>query len=335
MSILKMIKGGAGDVGEASGEDFIAVEESQAESAGAIVYFRTSGMHKSALESAIAGTGLDASLLPALPSNEVALRRALDEQKAKRRLIRPLEGGGWAVVDEHVDNEGNPSAYELAATVRLSKNPPEELVFTIAGAILENEILAEFHRQKASYAAADISQWLIELAAEHNAVSPRDRGGVYFVPKGSLDSFRAWAKVLETASAGEAKVYFIPSMKSSDAVEAILDAITREAESEAEAMEEALSAHADALSAQPGDVGDATSSAPAAGGGAGGAEAAKPMGKRAIGTKLKKLGGIGKKLSVYEELLGTRLDVVRERLERVRADLTVAAVALESEKGSD
>jgi hypothetical protein len=296
--------------------DFIAVDADAAREAGAICHFRCASTEAAPLEHHVTQTGLDAGKLPDLPSAEVALHRAVDEQRAKRRLVRPVEGGGWAIVDEHLDDSGKPASYALQIVVR--RDADNRLMFEPAEHPLEAEIGAAYTRHKASYAATDISAWLVRLAEQHDAVSPRDRGGFYFVPRQTLESFRKWSRAVHAASGS--RVFFIPAMKSDEAIEAILDAITREAESAAEGMEEALNDHADALAQQAAiEEGTATATSPLP----------PAMGKRAIGSKLRSLTKLGGKLSTYEELLDCRLDTIRERLERVRAGLTVASLAVE------
>lgn len=317
--------------------NFIAVDSDAAREAGAIVHFRCMATDSAPLEQRVKEGGLDAGKLPDLPSAEVALHRAVDEQKAKRRLVRPVEGGGWAIVDEHLDDAGKPKAYSLQIVVR--RDPDNGLLFEPSEHPLCGEISASYVRHRAAYAATDISMWLVRLCERHDGVSPRDRGGFYFIPKQRLDAFRTWAAAVHAASGS--RVFFIPAMKSDEAIEAILDAITREAEGEAESMEQALNDHADALSAQ------AAIEEGVEGAGVVGATGAtspnaldqyrqgqmnvekKAMGMRAIGTKLSKLRRLGEKLGVYEDLLNVKLDVVRERLERVRAGLTVASLAVE------
>lgn len=309
--------------------EFIAVDADVAREAGAIVFFRCTSTEAAPLEKATGDGGLDTGALPDLPSAEVALHRAVDEQRAKRRLVRPVEGGGWAIVDEHLDDDGKPVAYALQIVVR--RDTSNELVFEPVDHPLSAEISVSYSRHRTSYAATDISAWLVKLAEQHDAVSPRDRGGFYFVPRQRLESFRKWSRAVHAASGS--RVFFIPAMKSDEALEAILDAITREAEAEAEGMETALNDHADALAAQAAieDGTDGATSPNALDAYRQGQmnDGKKAMGKRAISTKLRSLTKLGGKLSTYEDLLGVKLETVRLRLERVRAGLTVASLAVE------
>jgi predicted nucleic acid-binding Zn-ribbon protein len=93
----------------------------------------------------------------------------------------------------------------------------------------------------------------------------------------------------------------VPAMRSSDAVDAILDAITQEAEYETKRMEEDL-------------------------------EEAK-LGARGFENRIARTDEVESKVSRYEELLGRKLDTIRERLEALRANLTVAMMKADTNGG--
>jgi len=302
---------------------FVVVDSDSFSEAGALVYFRCVATEATELNNALRRTGA-ASAIPELPSSEVALHRALESLRSKRRLVRPVEGGGWAVVDEAVDASGTPDVYALQLVVR--HDASNRLTFTPDGHPLEVDIENAYSRHKSEYAATDISQWLVKLCEAHDGVSPRERGGIYFIPKPRLESFREQVGALHEAS--ESRVFYIPAMKSDEAVEAILDAVTREAQDAAASMEDVLNRHLEAIAEREAFLEAGTpelaNSATAAG--------KRVLGKRAIRTQLTKLQPLGRKLKLYEALLGKSMAALQKRLDDVKANLVVAALALETEK---
>lgn len=272
-------------------QGIVAVTESM-ETAGAIVWWRLSGSTDGyALRKAWDEAGLPEELVPELPSAEKALRRAVMEQRERRRLVRPLEGTkGWAIVDESATGED----LDYSIAIRVTVNKIGHADVEPAGATGADEIKVAYNRHLEQLAQTDISTWLVGLAARVRAVALRDTGGVYFIPREQLALWRLMAGALSAAS--DHRVFEVPALKSDEAVEAVLDAVAREAEAAAQVMEEELEKES--------------------------------LGERALRTRTERCGAIEEKLQTYEKLLGTSLDALHDRLESLRANLAVAALAV-------
>ncbi len=142
----------------------------------------------------------------------------------------------------------------------------------------------------------DVSSWLLDIAYGQGAVSLRESGGVYFIPKSGVDY---WSKIANAVEAGGAgSVFRIPAVRTAEAVAAITDAVTAEAEAAALALEEELTKTGD----------DA-------------------LGKRAIATRTKTVQELLAKLNSYEELLGQQL-AVRERVSTLQSTLSAVALTM-------
>lgn len=274
------------------------VVTTELESAGLISYWRCSeGMKLSTLTDRFIEEGLDVKLLPKEPEPETALRRAVMEQQDRHRLVRAIDRHSWAIVDEYV-YEGKPPVYETHWIVRFDGSGPaidgisatgKEALMAVVGAVN-----LAFARQSGLLASTDVTTWLVKLAYKHGAVTLRDTGGVYFVPREHSEFWRAVSRCVE-ATAGY-RVFRIPAMKNTEAVSAIVDAVTAEAAQLIAAMEIEL--------AQTGD--DA-------------------LGKRAIATRQTEAEAMLAKVVSYEKLLGMQLDV-RSRVENLQANIVAAAL---------
>lgn len=310
-----------------SNPGYVVATEAE-DTAGAISYWRLSGpVSVQILTDAWTAEGLDPQLLPAPPEPEAALRRAVTGQQARRRLVRPLERrGAWVIKDEQVvkrpDGHGGTTedtdyvtvarvyfdasrrgySYGYSYPINIEKADASDKVFSE----IETAIISDYHTHRAELAPEDISAWLITLAKAQNAASLRDAGGIYFIPRPAMDFWRSAVRAVEAASNNKHKIFKIPALKNAEAVEAILDAVTQEAQAEAEAIEADLVAECEE--------------------GAEGAEEKAALSARAVRTRTKRCAAILSKVSAYEGLLGVKLDVIRDRVETLKADLAAAAL---------
>lgn len=271
--------------------------------AGAIVWWRLSGNVDAAhLEEAWQEQGLDTADLPKTPTASTALRRAVNEQRESRRLVRPLgKHDGFAIVNERVRGDNLELDYEVQCKARL--DPVGRLVIEAPYESLTNEeseqltrmrreIRGAFERHQDTLSTQDISDWLVRLMPKLDAVGLRDTGGVYFVPHPSVDRLSAIVRAVRKASAHA--IHRVPALRSDDAVDAILDAVSVEAANEAESMEKDL------------EVGQ--------------------LQTRGLENRVERCDEVEEKVTRYEELLGRKLDVLRERLMALRANLAVAII---------
>lgn len=265
----------------------IAVTDAEAHLAGVMVHYTTSACSQELLARALGPT----ITAPELPTPATALRRAMQEFAKPRRLVRPVEGGGWTVVDELLDDAGVPCGLAPGVIVRLDDHGGLEFSGG-GGSVTATEVRAQYDLARGQLDSADVSSWLIRKVYELNAIAARPKGGVYFVPQPSVAALRVLIAAVE--SAGAARVYTIPAMKSADAVRAIMDALVHEADGVIHEAEELA-------------VSDA--------------------GKRARTTASSGLSTLLSKLGTYEKLLDARLESVRLRLANAQVALFVSSAA--------
>ncbi len=298
--------------------DYIITPEA-VQTAGLVSYWRLSGpVTLSQLKDEWMKAGLNPVMLPNPPGEDVALGRAVHDETgivrsraARGKDTQPEEGqvrwlvrslarrGSWALVEETVTQEA--VNFETLLTV---KSGP---VFFMGGAVARDEfretiarIQANYERRKGEIEPEDISSWLVKIARKLNAVPLRDTGGIYFIP-GGANGAELWRRIVNviTRVSGH-RVFSIPALKNSDAIAAITDAITQEAEAAAAALDREL-----------------------------GLTGEEKLGARAIKSRQEQVDVLLAKIGAYDELLGVQLQV-RERIERLSASL-VQAVLLSTE----
>lgn len=271
----------------------------QVEAAGGLVYWRLAGgLDPAALLEPWEDVGLDPALLPKTPAPATALARALKEQTSKHVLLRPLatKGGahaGWALVDETMLDEDLSHAVSLAAKLDAAGRP----AFSDASDPRCAKIVAAYEKHLERCSSEDVGAWLVKLMGRLEAVSMRDQGGIYYLPPWRLPTWNTAAKVI--AAMTSSKLFVIPALRSADAVNAILDAVSQEAEAEAAILER--------------DLED------------------EKLRARALETRGERAMKVEKKLDRYEAFLGLRLEGLRERLATLRGNLAAAALARGSE----
>lgn len=267
----------------------IIVTDTDPSIAGAFVWWRLSGdMNIEKLEEVWAEKGLTEPR-PAKPSTQVALRRAVNEQANRRRLVRPLQKeSGYAIVDEHPDSE---KTLDYKVLCKITFNKLGEVTITDGPETMHTEILAAYKRHLASVSASDVREWLTgTIIPSVLALKLRDGGGVYFIPQGTLSRFRDIVKCVKWSS--DHAIFAVPAMKTVDAVEGIIDALQHEARAELEQLQEELA------------KGD--------------------LGVRALKSRMDRCAQQEKKLSKYEEMLGKKQETIREGIMNMRASLVEA-----------
>jgi hypothetical protein len=267
---------------------------------GAIIWWHLTGaVNSERLRQEWQARGLDAKLFPDLPTPGYALHHTAKKLSEQRRLARPLEGKkGWALVHEHADGDG--LDYDMGCRMKLDAN--DDVVVDPPDHALAKEIKATFERLLREYDHHLIGRWLRDMSRAHRAVCLRETGGVFFVPRDQVESIKRYFAALHTASA--CRVYEVPAMRSEEAVEAVMDAVAREAEQEAAEMEKALSE--------------------------------MELGERALQGRAARCQQMIEHVESYEELLGRGLDKLKKRIEDLKANAVAAALsaAAEDEKAA-
>lgn len=211
------------------------------------------------------------------------------ELQKQRRLARSLpdDRSGYAIVDESPDPVTT-LAYNITLQVWNEKGT---LHFNPLGHHLQNTITTAYDRHLVTIGSDDVRHWLthkvLPLAL---AVTLRQGGGVYFIPDRCIRDFRLILQAIKASSAH--RIFAVPAQRSEDAVAGVLDAICNETEEEITQMNKKLT------------EGD--------------------LGKRALNTQLGQCDQQIEKLRRYEELLGIKQDVIKDRLMVLRAQFTEA-----------
>lgn len=283
--------------------ELIAVAEAS-EVTGAVTYWQLTGtVDRAKLAEEYEKNGIDAENLPAIASPELALGRAMRELQTRTRLSRKLKStGGWAVVVEH-EVAGNLDYQQIVRIFLQGEKGKEEVKFEATPGYESqaqheyDRVMAEYDKQRESLTVVDISGWLVKLANKLNAVPLRDRGGIYFVPAGTVESFRKVKAALAAVSGNV--VYEIPAMKSAETIKSIFDAITRDAQAFVDEVE---------------------------------AELNSDMGTRAAKNRQVEVEAMGKKVRSYEGLLKQNLKPMLDKLSELHKRLgsvTTRAAQLE------
>jgi hypothetical protein len=272
----------------------MAVPTMAAEAVGAIVLWRLSGdIAYSKLQDAWYERGLDDKLIPQLPSPQVALHRAVNEQRESRRLVRPLDRHeGWAIVQERASKDDLDYRVALKVKLDIVQRPQ----FDPDDHPLVHEVRAQYERFLNTLTQPDISVWLSRFVQKLNAVPLRDTGGTYFIPQMSVQMWKDYTAAIEVASAHVC--HEILALKSEEAVEVILDALTEETRGESEKMRREL----------------------------------PKLGARGLQARLERCEEQERKIEAYEKLLGTQQEKLRANLKKLKASIGAAMLVA---SGSD
>lgn len=264
--------------------------------AGAVTYWRLSGgLTLERLRAAWTAQDLPAKLLPEPVTVDTAAHRAVHTLQERRRLVRPLERrGAWVLVDERVVNGSLQHTQEAVFRLVNDQLVIERMEATEEGyQAIVAQVTEAFEKTKGELGAHDIGSWLVSLAYSYGAVSLRDSGGVYFVPRTSTPLWYRISIAVENASAHN--VFRIPAMRTDEAITALTEAITTEADRAIQDMEEEL---------QKGE-----------------------LGARALSTREQRCKDLLAKVGQYENLLEVKLDALRGRLNQLATNVTAAAFA--------
>jgi hypothetical protein len=265
--------------------------------AGTISYWRLHGaINLSRLHTLWTTAALNPAQLPKAPSPAVALGRAVRMEAGPRMLVRPLAAEStWAIVSETADDAT--IGYEQLCVVGFSGTAP---TFTRTHATpteyeaMVARIRANFDQQQGELAPEDISVWLVRMAKLLQAVPLRDTGGIYFIPRKDADLWRKISTVIEAVS--KHSIFQIPAMRNDEAIRAITDAITQEADAAVSTIAEELTT----------------------------------LGDRALKHRREACDALLAKIAEYDLLLGVQLQC-RERVEGLQASIAMALLVANDE----
>lgn len=209
----------------------LAVDESNADVAGAISYWRLEGATDlQALTDAWVAAGLPRKQLPQPVSEKTALGRAfrtlsrrIDDTRQWNTFRAP--SGHWVLLEIAADPQGNVTTTQIGK----ARHTVKDGIQIEADPFVSRTLHAAISAEQQALATTDVSGWLVDLAEKHSGVSMRDSGGVYFVPRHHMDFWRRAASVVESLAGCNHRVFRIPALRSAEAVEAILEAVVTEA----------------------------------------------------------------------------------------------------------
>lgn len=272
--------------------DIIAVQDHNKDTAGAVVWWRLrEHTDFDKLKAAWLAAGHLPQLLPPRTTDLAALKRALGEFSKERQLVRPLQDkDGYALVSETA--LGDDLHYEVISAVRVLADGTLSQSTKLRG--LERSYLQ--HRSEIN--SAKIGSWLADLVRHCHAVALRWTGGIYFIPREHMAQFRAWADTFGEAT--DNTVYEMPALKCDEAVEAILDAVTREAGEEMESLQAEI------------DGGE--------------------LGAAALHNREKQCDALREKLQAYSDLLGASLGDIEASLADTKAGVVEAILLAEADE---
>lgn len=238
--------------------------------------------------------------IPALPSDEIALKRALRTHvKGRRTLLRTLPGHVYAIVDEEIPIQGDDvldPEYDVRFKAWVEDEDAQfdrELDKTF-----QDNLVELYEKLRFAYTEHDLSKWFVRVIEEVQSIRLRDTGGIYFIPQQTADRWRAFRELVHKHC--ESRILTVPAMRAEDAVEAVLDALNSDAESQMAKIWEELEV--------------------------------RDLGKRALKTRQDRCSVLAKKLRTYENLLGVKLSALRGQLVDVDAAIVDTILMAEGDE---
>jgi len=281
----------------------IAVD-STVQNAGAVTWWRLSGdVDAQRLFRAWDARGWDIADLPTQPSNASTLRRVLREKcGGPRCLIQSLNGAAFAVVDVAVvstDAAAPMADAEYTTRFKVRLDEIDELLESdsLTGSELAH-LQTEYDRARSTYEASTLSGWLVGQVEQRKAIRLRDTGGIYFVPEGYVQSWRAFGEVLAEASAS--RVYEVPAVKNEQAMVALVEALSQELQCRVTLLDQ--------------DIAD--------------------RGVRGLRSKAARCEELAEKVRVYESLFSVSLDALNDMVSRLDGRIVEATLVAEAEATS-
>lgn len=299
-------------------DQLIAVGE-DAELTGAMIFWQLGGdCRRDDLAAAWARHELDPKLLPDIATPEVALSRAVKELQSGKMLIQSHPAGGWAIVEKKTVNREEQATAEGAAPTPEAVTPVEAVkvkggktlnfrvlyrVYSTAEEkiVVEREngaesdmegirvsVQTQYTRNRLFLTNVDMSAWLVRMAGKLLAVPLRDRGGVYFVPRGTLPTFRSAKEAIGETNGNI--MFLVPAIRSAGVIETIFHAVQNEA--------------AKAIADVENELGDS-----------------KGVGARAAAGRIMDLQTIDRKIQGYEKLIGAQFGGARAKIVELIARL--------------
>lgn len=273
----------------------IAIRDDMAASAevGSIVWWSLRGdVNRDQLQAALrlAGSSVDA---PPEVSQVVALSRAMAAAaKLFSAETHQRKRGSWLLVHHPIeDGLAKRLTYDVRAEAELRSG-----VLEIAAAYPDETTVREaYAAARANLSVIDMGGWYCDQLTRLGAIPLRERGGFYFLPRaGQVE----WERIVSAVhSSSEHRIERMPAMRSADAVDAIIRALTADTAGECTKLQEAL------------DNG---------------------VGSRALAARERDAANLLVKVASYEAMLGASLDTLRNSVEEMRGAVCVARLSADA-----
>lgn len=301
----------------------------------------------SEVDSALKSAGVPDEALPKVPSRAAAMRRAFEEIAPRGAKIDTLPKGlgvtmslkDVARLDLEALSAASGGAVREAASYHATLTAKVN-VQNVNGTEIESvsfspedhpmvPLLREVYASKKGQykASEDLSVWFSQtIIPAVGGIGKRSRGGVYYVPAARRGLLLSVARGLETISsthsvdrqvAGQSfpvhildrggKLCLEPRFADdASAMEIMVDGVIRDADSTLDGLAAEL--------------------AP---------EGGKPLGKRALATKRREAERLEAEISSWEQVTSVSLDLLRNRVQELRAAIGTAELALEVQEASE
>lgn len=260
--------------------DIIATDKQG--STGSITYWSLSGaVNYGKLEAEWVNRGLNPQLLPPRTSPKTALRRAMDGLvSGQSQMVKVGSAPGWLGFFQRETVNGRPS-FPMVVEACLNADPTKDPVIrTPDGSpvpeAIEDSVTILYSNELRNVHHDDLGTWLVSTVRRLMAVRMREAGGIYFIPAaGGLGEWQQIASVLHAATA--CTIQEVPAMHSREAARAVLEGITNE-----------VNAYVEQIDAELGRVG-----------------------VRALESREAAITAYARKISMFEEVIGAKLDGLR------------------------
>jgi len=232
--------------------------------------------------------------VPERRPNTAILRDALEEVFKGRFLVRPLSAAdGFVVVRE--DRGADENAYVPVCTAKVL--PGETAQPTLSGVGVDTvQILAAYSRLQSQMTNQQMSSALTKVVSHLLGTRLRPTGGFYWLPGFQLDQWKLVADGVEKSSIGRATCYVLQHDLDASGVQAVVDAIANEVNSESDRIA------ADIFGGE--------------------------LGKRALESRKQEAAAMRRKVAEYESLLGASLSNLTKRLDGLDQSVAVATLTL-------
>lgn len=293
----------------------IAIQNQNLAHSGATVWWRVTGCRHPDLAQAWQAAGLPDDRLPALPSPERRLGRAVragcsaasrSAAGTRYREAPIARRGAWQVFAEVTDASASkiPVGLDHRPVARFGLDDGA-LVLDDQGLAAGQDVAVEVSRawldQDGQLAGDDVGLWLTDqIERVHRGVRLRPTGGIYYLPPAQVEALRPVIAVLEAV--GAATVYLLPTVQGDEAARAVVDALREDVASKIASYTEQITAGA---------------------------------GRRAIQARMTDCDELLARLGEYDSLLGGALDEIRRSVDVARDACLDAAYALEASQLPD